>query len=115
MDRFSWILEIENYEKYLKAVLKDYSDLSLLNEILSSKNGAAATIKIYENFEKTDLRFPQRPITELKKVYVFQNRRLPAKTLARKLNVDVVTIYNWLREYGLDCSAKSGNLDLFEG
>lgn len=116
--RFSWILEIEDYEKHLTAALKDYDDLKLLNDILSKKSGAEATVEVIQNFLKTSIRFPERPITELKKVYVYQNKRKPAAAMARKLDVDEATVYGWLRGFGVGKSEAgskgSNNLEMFE-
>lgn len=115
--RFSWIKEIEDWEKHLTAALKDYDDLNLLNEIHSKKSGAEATIEVIENFLKTSIRFPERPITELKKVYVYQNKRKPVAAMARKLNVDESTVHGWLREFGVrkeSGSKANNNLEMFE-
>lgn len=114
--RFNWIKEIEDYEQHLAACLKDYGDLALLNKILSEKNGAEAFIEVAENFNKTSIRFPERPIKELKKVYVYQNKRKPVAAMARKLDVDEATVYSWLREFGIrkDSGRHNNNLNMFE-
>jgi len=98
MSRFSWIYEIEDYEKHLTAALKDYEDLALLNDILKKKTGAEATVEVIQNFLKTSIRFPEAPITALKKIYVLQNLDKPVATMARKLKVDEATVYSWIRE-----------------
>ena len=115
MNRFNWIFEIEEYEKHLNNALKDYEDLALLNDINKRKSGAEATIEIIESFLKSTIRIPEKPLLELKRVYVYQHKRNPVKTMARKLNVDESTIARWLREFGFGKTntIKNNNGDLF--
>lgn len=101
MSRFSWIYEIKEFEKHLTAALKDYEDLSLLNDILKKQTGVEAIIEVMENFLKSSIRIPERPMLEMKKVYVYQNSKNPVKAMARKLDVDESTIARWLREFGM--------------
>lgn len=115
MNRFNWIFEIEEYEKHLNNALKDHPDLLLLNKINREKSGAEATIEVIETFLKSTIRIPEKPLLELKKVYVYQNRRSPVKNMARKLNVDESTIARWLREFGFGKTntVKNNNGNLF--
>jgi hypothetical protein len=115
--RFNWIFEIEDYQVHLKAALKDNSDLDLLYEILEKKTGSEAFLEVFEQFLKTNLRFPEVPIKELRRVYVYQNRRkIPARTMARTLGVDEVTVYAWLKDFGINKSSKqsNNNFNMFE-
>lgn len=95
---YDWILELKDSKTHIKNSLKQYDDLGDLYKILQSKNSTEAFANIYECFLKTSIRFPEAPITALKKIYVLQNLDKPVATMARKLKVDEATVYSWIRE-----------------
>ncbi len=95
---FDWILEIKDLEKHLAIVLKDYDDLFSLNEIMNKHSGSEGFIKVYIQFLKTSIRFPEKPLNGLKKIFVFQNSTRPVSKMAREIAVDEATVYSWLRE-----------------
>ena len=62
---FDWILEIKELEKHLQIVFKDYDDLYSLNEIMNMHSGSEGFIKVYVQFLKTSIRFPEKPLNWL--------------------------------------------------
>jgi len=97
----NWLQKIENLDTHLKDKLKDFGDMRLLYNILQEKNGTDAFIEVSKTFLKTYLKIIEKPFTDLKKVYVYQNKRVHAAQLARELEVDETTIYAWLKEMGI--------------
>ena len=95
----NWILEIKEYEKHLAIVLKDYNDLFLVNDIMNKNSGSKGFIKVFECFIKTSIRFPEKPLNGLKKIYVLQNQDKPVAKMAREIGVDEATVYHWLRQF----------------
>jgi hypothetical protein len=95
---FDWILEIKDSKTHIENCLKKYDDLTELNEILHNKSGDEALVNIYYCFLKTAIRFPESPITELRKIYVSQNLDKQVAGMARKLRVDEATVHSWIRD-----------------
>ncbi|HCY76954.1 MAG TPA: hypothetical protein DHV28_13620 [Ignavibacteriales bacterium] len=110
----SWILEIRDYEKHFAIVLKDYDDLFSLNEIINKNSGSAGFVKVFEHFLKTSIRFPEKPLNGLKKIYVFQNSQKPVAKIAREISVDEATVYSWLREFNGKQKSKTNRNDLID-
>ncbi len=111
----NWILEIKDYEKHLALVLKDYSDLFSLNEIMNNNSGSEGFIKVFECFVKTSIRFPEKPLNGLKKIYVSQNSEKPVAKMARKINLDEATVYHWLRERKGNDKKQTSKRDFMKG
>ena len=108
----SWILEIRDYEKHLAETLKDNDDLFSMNEIMNKNSGSKGFIKVFEHFMKTAVRFPEKPLNGLKKIYVFQNSQKPVSKMARILSVDEATVYSWLRQFNGKQKVKPKSSDL---
>ena len=96
---FSWIKKIEDAEAHINKITASDESISLLFEILSNNNGLESFIKIYEQWNKSTLRFPFHHIMELKKIYVLQNLSDSTRNLAHFLDVDESTIARWKREF----------------
>lgn len=109
MSRLSFILEIDNYKKHLRDVLKNHADgdLHLLLKSLENQSGDEAFVNVAGTFLKTQILFPEKPFNELKKIYLYQNKNMPVGKLARKLDVDIRTIYIWLAEMGIKRNGSS--------
>jgi len=93
-------------------------DMPLLLEILLNCQGYDAFIKINETFLKTGIKPIEKPIIQLKKIYVYQNHNnKTVPQLARKVNIDERVIMKWLQNSGIKKNgkrdAKTG--DLFDG
>ena len=103
MSRLNFILEIRDWEKHLVDVIRDHADgdLYLLYKTVKDKTGTEAFLSVLETFLKTQIIFPEKPVVQLKKIYLMQNKNLPAGHLARKLDVDTRTIFAWLAEMGI--------------
>ena len=95
-----WLWKIQDLDTHLKDKLKDFGDMRLLYNILQEKNGTEAFVEVSRTFLKTYLKIIEKPFTDLKKVYVYQNKRAHAAELACELEVDETTIYAWLKEMG---------------
>ena len=96
-----WIFKIQNLDTHLKDKLKDFGDMKLLYNILQEKSGTDAFLEVSKTFLKTYLKIIEKPFNDLKKVYVYQNKRASAAELARELEVDETTIYAWWKEMGI--------------
>lgn len=96
---FKWIMKIQDIEAHIKKITSSDDSVYLLFEILTKHNGIEAFIKIYEQWNKSTLRFPFRHIMELKKIYVLQNLSDSTRNLAHFLDVDESTIARWRREF----------------
>ena len=109
MNRLNFILEIRDWEKHLIDVIKNHADgdLFLLYNTLKDKTGTSAFLCVLETFLKTQIIFPEKPVVQLKKIYLSQNKYLPVGKLARKLDVDTRTIFAWLAEMGVKRSSGS--------
>ncbi len=97
----NWIFKIDNLDEVLAEKLKSHPDMRLLYDILQQKNGTEAFLEICNQFGKTFIKLFDKPFNELKKVYVYQNRFADPMTLARELNLDLTTVYSWLRGAGV--------------
>lgn len=106
----NWIFEIKNLEEELLNIISDRDDLKLVYKILNENSGITAFIMLYEEFNKSSIKFVDRTITLLKRVYVLQNKYASAEKLRRILDVDIRTIYEWRRQGKLENS----QLNIFE-
>lgn len=96
--KFNWVFEIKNLETELQKIISERDDLRLVLQILQTNNGIEAFIKLYEEFNKSSIKFVERTITSLKRIYCIQNRYMSPEKLRRLLDVDIQTIYSWWRQ-----------------
>ena len=99
MEKLDFIKEIIGIEELIEQI--DFGNNELLKDlvlILIKMGSIELLITVFENFQGLTLSFTQRPVSELKKIFVLQNQEKPVEKLAHIVNVSSRTIYAWRAE-----------------
>lgn len=88
--KYDWVHDID-----LRGISGEFLELV---ELIGVEN----TLKLYERFGKQQLYFSEKPLTQLKRLYILKHRHLAPKELARRLNLSEREIYYILQEHGIN-------------